>query len=258
MRIEGWNGEIGGPRWWARALSFAAVIGVLLGLIGPFGAYLNALPLRMLDSVGVAIAGAVLSGVLIPLQLRAGLRVGLPRPFTLAVAVMVTAIPVAVLSALFSRQLWPRHVADYGPGDWYFQALLMLGCVIGLWLLLEVARISWRRDDAPGASVPAGSDPPDQPPFDDRGVLCLQTEDNYVRIHRDLGARLELMPLHEAIARFGDADGLRVHRGWWVAAAAVEAAERSGRTWRLRLTNGLRVPVARNRVAAVRARGWLD
>jgi len=45
-----------------------------------------------------------------------------------------------------------------------------------------------------------------------------------------------------------------VHRSWWVAADAVTGAERDGRNWRLRLSNGLLVPVARNSVAAVRQR----
>ena len=88
-------------------------------------------------------------------------------------------------------------------------------------------------------------------------AICLQTEDNYVRVHRERGSSLELMPLHEAIERFGRVDGLQVHRSWWVAASAVEGAERDARNWRLRLSNGLRVPVARNRVVEARARGWI-
>ncbi len=82
-------------------------------------------------------------------------------------------------------------------------------------------------------------------------------EDHYVRVHRLSGSRLELMPLHEAIARYGQAGGVQVHRSWWVAASAIDGAERDVRNWRLRLNNGLVVPVARNRIAEVRARGWI-
>jgi len=78
-------------------------------------------------------------------------------------------------------------------------------------------------------------------------------EDHYVRVHRASGSTLELMPLQDAIARYGSG-GLQVHRSWWVAADAVVGAERDGRNWRLRLSNGQRVPVARNRIAATRAR----
>jgi len=88
-------------------------------------------------------------------------------------------------------------------------------------------------------------------------VFCLQMEDHYVRIHRPSGSTLELLPLHEAIGRFGGTDGLQVHRSWWVSAKAVTGAERDARNWRLRLTNGLTVPVARNRVTEARTRGWI-
>jgi hypothetical protein len=37
-----------------------------------------------------------------------------------------------------------------------------------------------------------------------------------------------------------------------------DQAERDGRNWGLRLTNGTSVPVARNRVADIRARGWIE
>lgn len=250
MQIEGMNGRIGGAQWWARAFSFAAVIGVLVGVLGPFGSYLNPMPLRVLDQVVMTLAGTVLAGTLIPLQLRLGQRLGLPLPFCLGVAILVTAVPIAALSALVSTLIWPWNVAHYHVSNWYFEALLMLTSLFALWVILEAARMAW-----PGAASAATA--PEPGPATG-AVLCLQTEDNYVRVHRESGSSLELMPLHEAIAKFGKADGLQVHRGWWVAAAAVEGAEREGRNWRFRLVNRLRVPVARNRVVEARARGWIS
>jgi LytTr DNA-binding domain len=251
MRIEGWNGEIGDARWWARALGFAAGLGVLLGVAGPFGSYLNAVPLRIFDYVAMMLAGTVLAGFLIPLQLRAGLKLRLPRLFVLAVSIATTALPISALSAMVARSLWPAHVENFGAADWYFQALLVEASAVGLWLLLETARNAW------GAATPAGPKPIASAAREGGNAICLQMEDNYVRIHRDSGSSLELMPLHEAIKRYGQAEGLQVHRSWWVAAAAVDGAERDRRNWRLRLANGLHVPVARNRIAAVRAKGWI-
>jgi len=252
MWFEGANGEIGGPRWWARAISFAAVVGLLMGVIGPFGSYLNPMPLRLLDQVVMTISGTVMAGIMIPLTLRLGRRLGLPRPFTLVVAIVVTAAPIAALSALVSTLIWPWNVAHYHASNWYFEALLMLASLFTLWVILEGAQQAWRATARPPNEAPAA-----RPDLGAEPALCLQTEDNYVRVHRAQGSTLELMPLHEAISRFGQADGLRVHRGWWVAAAAVDGAERDARNWRLRLVNGLRAPVARNRVVDVRARGWL-
>ena len=247
MQFEGMNGEIGGPRWWARALSFAAVIGVLMGVIGPWGSYLNPMPLRLLDQLIMTISGTILAGLLIPLQLRLGARLRLPTAFSLAIAIAVTAVPIAALSALVSTVIWPRNVAHYHVSNWYFEALLLLSAFVVLWIVLETALSS--RRGAPQPSTPQAAVV--------GAVVALQTEDNYVRVHRAQGSSLELLALHEAIAKYGQANGLRVHRGWWVSASAVEGAERMGRNWRLRLANGLTAPVARNRVVEVRARGWI-
>ncbi|WP_307117484.1 LytTR family DNA-binding domain-containing protein [Sphingomonas kyeonggiensis] len=86
----------------------------------------------------------------------------------------------------------------------------------------------------------------------------IEAEDHYCRVHRRDGTSALLH------YRFGDAldevagiDGLQVHRGAWVAAEAVEGAERDGRKWRLLLAGGGSVPVSATYVAAARARGWL-
>ncbi|MBS0333283.1 MAG: LytTR family transcriptional regulator DNA-binding domain-containing protein, partial [Proteobacteria bacterium] len=235
MRLEGVDGRIGGAGWWARALTFAAVVGLLLGVIGPFGAYLNPMPMRILDQLVMTISGTVIAGLLIPILLRLAGRIGLPLFFSLAVSLLVTAVPIAGLSALVSFLIWPWNMRTYTPAKWYGEAILMLSVIFTLWVLLESARQTWRaqggRSAAPASSAAADSLAGE--------AICLQTEDNYVRVHRARGSSLELMPLHEAIARFGGGDGLRVHRGWWVAASAVAGAERDARNWRLRLSNGL-------------------
>lgn len=95
------------------------------------------------------------------------------------------------------------------------------------------------------------------PPRLGRDLLALEMEDHYVRVHTGAGSDLVLMRLRDAIAALGGIDGLQVHRSYWVAAAAVDGVERKpdGKLT-LRLRNGLRVPVSRSHVAAVRAAGW--
>ena len=82
-------------------------------------------------------------------------------------------------------------------------------------------------------------------------------EDHYVRAHTDLGSDLILTPLKAAVAELADVEGLQVHRSWWVARSAVAAPVIEGRSYSLRLTNGLEVPVSRASVAKARALGWL-
>ena len=250
MRIQDWQGEFGDRKWWLRALGLAVASGVVLGVFGPFGSFFNGnVMLRVFSWTLNLAAGTLIIGTVIPFVTRLCIRMKLGRMAGLIAGLLVATAPVALFSAAFGYWLWPRAVSRVHIEDWYTQALLVEAVMLGLWVLIALAV------QAPRAAPAAV---PEAPAVDLREpVLCLQMEDHYVRIHRRSGSRLELMPLHEAIARYGQAGGLQVHRSWWVAASAIDGAERDVRNWRLRLNNGLVVPVARNRITEVRARGWI-
>ena len=90
-----------------------------------------------------------------------------------------------------------------------------------------------------------------------RELLCVRTEDHYLRVTTPLGDDLILMRMADAEMELAGADGLRVHRSWWVARAAVAQVERlAGNKMVLVLRSGLRVPVSRTYLGSVRAAGW--
>jgi DNA-binding LytR/AlgR family response regulator len=64
------------------------------------------------------------------------------------------------------------------------------------------------------------------------------------------------MRMRDAVAELDGLPGLQVHRSWWVASEAVERVEKEDGRARLRLTNGMIVPVARSQMGAVRAQRW--
>ena len=88
-------------------------------------------------------------------------------------------------------------------------------------------------------------------------LLCIETEDHYLRVHTDRGQHLCLMRMSDALAMLADARGLRVHRSWWVAEDAVSDARIEGRKISLSLKNGLSIPVSRRYAADVRSRKLL-
>ncbi|MCA3255339.1 MAG: LytTR family transcriptional regulator [Alphaproteobacteria bacterium] len=89
-------------------------------------------------------------------------------------------------------------------------------------------------------------------------LLAVEAEDHYLRLHLTGGRRpLILYRFKDALAELAPLDGAQVHRGAWVAAAAVAGAEREGRKWRLRLADGTRIPVSDSFAAVARERGWL-
>lgn len=88
-------------------------------------------------------------------------------------------------------------------------------------------------------------------------LLCIKTEDHYLRVYTDAGEDLILLRFGDALSELEGADGLRVHRSHWVARRALEAAKRDGRKTRLDLVNGLEVPVSDTYLPDLKAAGWI-
>ena len=88
-----------------------------------------------------------------------------------------------------------------------------------------------------------------------RVLLTLQAQDHYVEVVTTRGKELVLVRLADAERELDGIDGMRVHRSWWVARAAVSGLERSDGKVVLVLTDGRSVPVSRANEKTVRA--WL-
>ena len=69
-------------------------------------------------------------------------------------------------------------------------------------------------------------------------LLCLRTEDHYLRIHTTAGHDLILFRLKDAVLELAGVDGMQVHRSYWVARDAVTTLEKKGRKTTLVLKNG--------------------
>ncbi len=81
--------------------------------------------------------------------------------------------------------------------------------------------------------------------------------DHYVEAFTTTGPDLVLVRFADAVAELEDADGMRVHRSYWVARGHVTGSERiNGRT-ALCLTGGHKVPVSRTYLPTVRAAGLI-
>lgn len=239
--VELWEAGIGTPGGWLRLLAFGAVAGGVVGFLGYLG---GDLLICLFNWTGMMVIGAGLAGLIVPPVVRMLRARGVPALAALAIAILTAALPVSLAAAGFGRWAWPGEAARMSLIDWYVKTALVEAMVVGLWLVAEARR-------RPALVVATLSERPAPAPVNDR-ITCLQMEDHYVRVHRASGSRLELMPMADAITRYGAA-GIRTHRSWWVAVSAVRAIERDGRNLRLRLDGGLTAPVARNRVAAVRA-----
>ena len=237
------------PQAWLSELAACSGIGVVLGIVGPFGTFSNdILPVRIVYWTTAFLICGVVFGLALrwtwPRASRAGLRLWIWFP---AMVMIVTLVP-ALASRVIAVSLWPGVDGSVGPVEWYGQALLVGGIYSVSYILLRMRK----RPSSPAAAKPA------EPSLRlDHDVVCLQMEDHYVRIHTAQASRLAHMSLSQAIARLDGIEGLQTHRSWWVARAAVTGVIEDGRNIRLSLVGNLSAPVSRARVSKLRAAGWI-
>ena len=248
----------GERREWARELATAAAAGLFLGLIGPFGSYLNQSRLSVLGYwIGTLLLGAILFGLTLRPAVRLAPRLGVPLLPALAAATVVAAIPMSLLCHAVAMALWPTSIRRIGLLVWYGQTLL-ISAPLAFGYGMTLGRSPKRQATAaPPPRVPDAASGllSRLPPQLGRELLALQMEDHYVRAHTSRGSALILIPLRQAVAELAGIPGMKIHRSWWVARDAVTGAVQDGRNLRLRLVNGLEAPVSRVNIAAVRQAG---
>jgi hypothetical protein len=239
-------------------LFLMTAIGVVLGLIGPFGSSAMPPAQRLLFWIGFVIAGYALFR---PVTAVAGWVTEETRTPGWAAVVMTALVASVPLAGLVGFALGGMAVTDFWFGSRFpilYGQVALVGVSIHLLMLFLFRRPAAAPEPVRAASAesPAPAESPfleRLPPALGRDLLCLEMQDHYVRAETALGSTLLLMRFRDAVAELG-ASGMQVHRSWWVAAAAVEALERDGRGARLRLRGGGIVPISRALLPSVRER----
>lgn len=248
---------LGTAREWAIDLGVGVGIGVLLGLMGPFGSFFNGgLVVRVSYWGGSIVCGMVLFGCLARLAGEGARRLGWPDWAVMPPVVLVGAFLQGAPLRLVAIALWPPIEQAVPPLEWYGQCVAITTPIVLAYYFIRVRPGSHPHTRTPAREglVPA---PAAAPAADPGAVLYLKMEDHYVRIRTEHGSRLEMGPLARVTAGLSGVEGLQVHRSWWVARRAIEGVEKDGRNLRLRLVDGETAPVSRASVAKLRAAGWL-
>ncbi len=128
-------------------------------------------------------------------------------------------------------------------------ALIWVGVNYLFERLLGFAPYRKRTTAAPVESAAAAA----QPAFlqrakritDPAAILAVKAEEHYVRLYTAQVSELIHCPFTSAIEQLGDQRGLRVHRSFWVAHAAIAASVYDHERGQLVLPHGLTVPVSR-------------
>ncbi|MCC6006111.1 MAG: LytTR family transcriptional regulator [Rhodobacteraceae bacterium] len=254
----------------AARLALPLAVGLLLGLIGPFGTY-GALPLgrRLVYWLALVSLNWMLADAIVR-RVDAVLGPALPArrasvPLLGALATAFPATGVVALAGGRSGLGWPGNVA------------VLFGQVLLLLAAISLPVYAWEDGQEARASPATGPPFPDPVPVEEAAqsariealarfarrfpaplpgqLLCLEMQDHYLVAHTTGGSPMVLCRMEDA-ARELEPVGLRVHRSWWVARGALEGTEREGQRLFLRLKDGRRVPVGRSFRARLRAAGW--
>lgn len=226
---------------------------LVLAVIGPFGTFTAlAFPARL------AFWAAIVPLNWLQTELVARWLSGRLKGAAMPVAAsLLSAAPATAEVMVLVR--WMEVEQTLGPASLYgVVAVLTVAISMVVWLIRRPPPLLAPADAAAPCPTPDTPFLRRIPPRLGRELLCLGTEDHYLRVYTPLGDDLILMRMRDAEDELAGMEGLRVHRSWWVARDAVRAIRRDGDRLALDLINGLSVPVSRANVAAVRAAGWRD
>lgn len=237
----------------AAELVALVVLGLFLAAIDAFESGQLPAHLRYLYWQMALVGGGVIAALIEPVLARR--LEGRPTLFAVAqlaamtppIAAWVSVIPLIVFGSPAPADLILPLLPD-----------VMTVNVAVLMLAVAVRRILMP------AQIPAASEgvaPPDirarLPPRLARArLVAIEAEDHYLRIRTEAGSALVLMRLSDALTALKGADGFRVHRSWWVARVAVEAASWKGGRGELILSDGAVAPVSRTYAAGLRDTDW--
>lgn len=244
-------------------------VGVALAIIGPFGSFAEgSFADRLAYWMPAALGGYLIVRPFVIVAAVAADALHLPPGPALAAGVVVGALPMTFFILWLNGNAFGRLPDFDGWFQLYFQ-IASIGAIVTLlfWLL---DRREADPAPAPAAALapapllsPASATEPGERFFErlpahlGRELIALEMEDHYLRVHTATGSTLILFRLRDAIAELGGVDGAQVHRSWWVVRRAVNGNVSDGRNVRLKLRNGLEVPIARNSVPGLRDAGWL-
>lgn len=254
------------PERWASVLGRATLAGLEFGLLGPFGSYASNVFSRIAYWTALFWIGSLILWPAALAGLVLGPKRGFPPLFSAIVTLIVACVPLAVLGAIETHLFWPIRASLMKPLEYYGLTLLVaLPAVAGLlWLqfghrffLTGETEVPQPARRLPVLEPLEHSNPSNLPDHLLATALCLQMEDHHVRVHLMGRSHLHYGVMRDVIGALDESQGLQVHRSWWVAKRAVREWQCDGRSVILILVNDLRVPVARNRIAVLRAHGWL-
>lgn len=166
-----------------------------------------------------------------------------PDYIKIIAAAAVVSIPVTLTLFLFSGGIPSKPVVIV----WNYGSVMVISLIVSV-LMYFVTRYRELTESTTDAdSDPVGAFLERLPvKYRTAELYAIASEDHYLRVYTNLGEELILMRLADAVRELDGADGLQVHRSWWIARAGIVHEERQDGRSLLVLPTGIHVPVSRS------------
>jgi len=246
-----------------RVLGGVVIVALLVGFTGPFGTEVYmALAPRLAYWLGMIVT-TYATGLFFSSLVRQTLApLALPTPWRIGLTALVTSLPVLALvvafNALFLGLELPAGIALVS--SWLTSFVISFGIII-LHVLAETGAVSAVSAAGKTETRQPDRDPPQllkRLPVELRGPLVhMSMQDHYVEVETVRGTTLILLRLADAIRETDGVAGMQIHRSHWVAIDGVARVHRAGGKILIETRSGVRLPVSRTYLSAVREAGLI-
>lgn len=237
----------------ARGLGIGAIAALFLSFSGAFGTDGAPVALRLAYWAGLMIGGSALGAVTISLIQRFEILETRPWLQGLLIIAIITG-PIALMVYFASTMMFTGSSETVTFLTYLPQVLIITIAMTALNYVTEQRHQTTSSTEGQTATARFLVRFPTK--LKGATLLAVEAEDHYLRLHTDKGSDLILMRLADAIGELEGIEGARTHRSWWVAKAAIVAAERGDGRANLTLKDGTRVPVSPSYAAGLRNAGW--
>ena len=234
-----------------RTVAAMLILGIMLGLIGPFSTfqYFRTVPrlaywvFIVFTCYGVgSFGGGLFVNMLFQYQKK-------PHPIVLIIGGGIGAgIPVAIVVSLANASIL---------GDWEitgFEGTMTLVYCVLVSMCVTALHVLFLREDRPNA--PKQVQIIARLQIQNRGTLLyMSMQDHYINVVTSRGQELLLLRMGDAEKETAGIEGLRIHRSHWIAIEGIKSVDRQNGNYVVEMLDGAKLPISRGQVQAARDAG---
>lgn len=240
-----------------KTLFVSSFLGLILGLLGPFGSYAMPIVPRLiywivLFNLGYFIyyiAHKVTQNFLVDKQIKQNKQ----RLILFITPTLLAAIPLSYLVAFASQFLIEAETSLTLLALTVLPQVLVLGLAIDYVMHLIYPNSPQQKQHNVEKAGQA---------FINRiptklgtSLICLVMEDHYMIVYTEKGNHMLLMRMKDALIELKGFHGMQVHRSNWIAIDKVKSVNKTSRKTVLVMTNGIEISVSKKYLATIKEAG---